>query len=701
MSDQRLTAEELLKLLEYFSPTELKDLLEASHSAPRERPQLHRDPTTGLWLDPSLSTPLAPNPPSPPPGGAPNPSGGGVGGPNPSAQSHRFEPLQISSDVWMERRFYVPDRLDPVTLQPTAETGPIVLMEWQRVVLRYLLWTHRPLERFYHNLILSTLKKTGKSAIAAAIGRYVAEVFGNYSEVVCLGADKEQAEDKLYAAITKSIELSPAYDANLQTLFDISVHPDDPDPDHPTLFMPDYAAPLWRLRSDGAQHIPNHGMVKAVPRVYKKLAGGNQTAAIFTEMWTWNTKDARRLVDEMTPPPTRPRSIRLFEGYAGYEGESGIWEELWDQAMNPKLGGRMVTRAELLPFGGWPFPPAPYSFQDSEYPEWRDHEDPIPLYVNDSLSIAALIDQGEVARRMPWQTPAYYESQKLDESYDRHHRNVKSAHQDEFVPKHWWDACHIKNHPGYTKRKGAPGTRYAGQALPAVPESLRTIPPLDPSEPCVLVVDGSTVDDCTVLLVISYATWWDYRDPEPDPDPTKPPPARRRLVNDAHTMVRAVHIWEPTRAHPMNFTTMLKPEILRYYGYRLDPAQGEDSDQYLQDPALPEMDVKETVYDNYQLHDLMINLRDDYGIWIKSFSQQTGRDVSDKDLYTAIRDRSFWHDGNPILDEHRAGAAKRRPKSVEASTESRVHIVKKSARAKIDGLVCCSMGRSEMAKLNP
>lgn len=696
-----LTKAEAETLLQYFTPAELAALLAQSHSKPSERPHLHRDPITGLWLDPTAADPqfhtdpdLA-NPPNHPSPHAPE---GQI-----LIAGHRFEPVDQAFDNWAESRFYVPDRLDPATFTPTSDIGPIVLMDWQKVLLRFMLWTHRPLANWYHDLIISTLKKTGKSAIAAAIGRYIAEKYGNYSEVICLGSDKEQAEDKLYAAITKSIELSPAYDANLQTLFDLAVHPDDPDPEHPTLFMPDYSMPLWRLRSDGAQHIPNHGTVKAVPRVYKKLAGGNQTAAIFTEVWTWDGKEAQRLVDEMTPPPTRPRSIRLFEGYAGYEGESGIWENLWDMAMNPKLGARMVTREELIPFGGWPFPPAPGSFKDNDYEIHRNNPDPIPLYVNDSLSIVAFIDQGEVARRMPWQTPAYYESQKLDESYDRHHRNVKSAHKNEFISKSWWNACDIKNHPGYTRRKGPNGT-----SLQPVPESLRTIPPLLPSEPCVMSVDGSVVDDCTALMILSYATWWEYLDPEPNPAQWTPQylkshpeqeRRRRRATNENHVMVREYTLWEPTKQHPMNYTTMVKPEILRYFGYHQNPDNPE-GDDYVLDPDGHDYDVKEVVYDAFQLHDLMVNLRDDYGVWIKSFSQSTGRDTADKDLHTSIRDRTLWHDDDPKLDEHRAGAAKRVPKVQGSATENRIHIVKKSNAVKIDLFVVMSQGAFELKRLD-
>lgn len=560
---------------------------------------------------------------------------------------------------------------------------------------------------------------THNSLLAAAIGRFVAETFGNYSEVICLGADKEQAEDKLYAAITKSIELSPAYDADLQVLFGLMPHPEDPDPQNPTIFAPNYADPRWRLRSHGAQHIPNHGTIKAVPRVYQKLAGGNQTAALFTEMWTWTDQTARRLFDEMTPPPTRPRSIRLMEGYAGFEGESGLWEELWDQAMNPKLGARMVTREELEPYGGWPFPPAPHSFVESDYPEHRNHPDPIPLYVNPGFSTCAFIDQGEVARRMPWQTQAYYDSQRGDESYDRHHRNVKSAHKEEFVPKHWWDSCNIINHPGYTRRSAPSGSPFPGKKFPPVALALRTVPPLLPSEPLVLSADASVNNDCTVLMAITYATWWEYLEPEPDPahftdaylrQHPEQEKKRRRRTDESQTMIRKFHIWEPSKKRPMNYTTQFKPVILSYHGYAPLAADTEDSsdpnfDNYSPDPTYPEHNVLEVCYDRYMIHDLMINMRNEYGIWIKEFSQQTGRDIADNDLYVAIRDHTLWHGGyddpedEAKLDSHRAAAARRVPKVANSNTAERRHLDKKTVSGHIDLFVTASMGNYELRRM--
>lgn len=692
-------------LLEYFSTAELNALLERANSKPHERDTFTLSPD-GVYIPDGTKKTLET------PGG---PAG------------HLFVPLPSQFDTWAENDFYVPDRLDPASLTPTATIGPIVLMPFQKVLFRYIFDPNRPYDDFYQDIIISCLKKTGKSAITSALGRWIAETWGNYSEVVTLGADREHAEDKLFAPISKSIELSPGYESRLQTSFAMMVHPEDPDPEHPTMFVPDYQRPLWRLRSDGAQYIPNHGSIKTAPMDPKGAAGGNQTAALFTEMWVFDSKKARQVHAEFTPPPTRPRSVRIMEGYAGYEGQSGLWEELWELAMNPKLGARMVTREELIPYGGWPYPPAPHAFKDNPYIEHREALDPIPLYVNDNYRIIAYLDQGEVARRMPWQTPAYYKGQIGDESFDRHHRNIPSAHTEEFISKHMWDACSIRNHPGYTQRRD-PRTN---KPLPPVPERLRVIPPLEEDETIVLSFDGSVDDDTTSLMALSYATWWEYTDPIPagytgDGSNLK----RKRKVDDSQIMVRAYHVWEPSKARPMNFTTMVKPVLLSYYGFSIDPQwlathdleeidsyqdiEDYDREDYNQgdldtdntegipyvEGLVPAYNVLEVVYDYYQANDFFLNLRNDFGIWVKAFSQSTGRDKADRDLYVALRDRKIWHDGSPKLDEHRAGAAKRVPKNKDSSTANRIHIVKKSQRSKIDLMITMSQGSFELTRLS-
>jgi hypothetical protein len=51
--------------------------------------------------------------------------------------------------------------------------------------------------------------------------------------------------------------------------------------------------------------------------------------AIFDELWAYTSERLRRLFDELVPPPTRLIACRLTVTYAGFEGESGLLEELY------------------------------------------------------------------------------------------------------------------------------------------------------------------------------------------------------------------------------------------------------------------------------------------------------------------------------------------------------------------------------------
>jgi hypothetical protein len=235
----------------------------------------------------------------------------------------------------------------------------------------------------------------------------------------------------------------------------------------------------------------------------------------------------------------------------------------------------------------------------------------------------------------------------------------------------------------------------------------------------VLSADASVNNDCTVLMAITYATWWEYLEPEPDPahftdaylrQHPEQSKLRRRRVDETQTMIREFHIWEPSKKRPMNYTTQFKPVILRYHGYAPLAADPEDSsdpnfDNYEPDPTVPEHNVLEVCYDRYMIHDLMINLRNEYGIWIKEFSQQTGRDVADNDLYVAIRDHTLWHggyddpDAEAKLDSHRAAAARRVPKVSNSNTAERRHLDKKTVAGHIDLFVTASMGNYELRRM--
>jgi phage terminase large subunit-like protein len=122
--------------------------------------------------------------------------------------------------------------------------------------------------------------------------------------------------------------------------------------------------------------------------------------------------------------------MRFIETYAGYEGESELLYKLYETAV---LNGRQLTAGE--------FPPG--VFAESPKPT-----DPIPCYVNEAAGMFAYWDEGEQARRMPWQQGEegrkYYSSEAATQTPNqmiRLHRNQWVSAESSFVPIEWWDAC--------------------------------------------------------------------------------------------------------------------------------------------------------------------------------------------------------------------------------------------------------------------
>lgn len=98
--------------------------------------------------------------------------------------------------------------------------------------------------------------------------------------------------------------------------------------------------------------------------------------------------------------------------------------------------------------------------------------------------------------------------------------------------------------------------------------------------------------------------------------------------------------------------------------------------------------VIQVAYDQYQLHSLMGQLKQDTIAYFRVFPQVMDRLVADKMLQDAIKAREILHDGNPDLREHVINA--------NAKIEGeKIRIVKKSDLRKVDLCVCLSMAHNQ------
>jgi phage terminase large subunit-like protein len=484
---------------------------------------------------------------------------------------------------WAEANFYIPTDI--------GQSRLIKLLPHQRVILELffnpnvaqtLLNSSTPTN--FQTLVYSTIKKSGKTAIAAVVARWIAETWGSHSEVFALANDLEQARGRIYQAALTSIELDPTYRRSQKGI-----------------------PHKWRVIERQATHLPSHSTLKAVSADYKGEAGSNPVATLWSELWGYESESSIRLWEELTPVPTRPRSIRYVETYAGYDGESAILNELEDRI---KKDGIRLTRHTLTNQLNldWPFP-------DPE----------LPFYYHPPTRTFAYWDTGLAARRMPWQTLDYYKAQEGElrpSAYRRLHLNERVSNSETFIQKEWW-------------------TRLT-----------RDQAPLDPHTPIVVAADASVTGDCTALVAVSR-------------DPTQPAQVEQRLCR----------VWQPSNSQPLDYSQTIEPTLREW------------ASTY---------NVVQIAYDAYQLHDLMTRLRNDGVAWTRSFSQNAERSIADKQLFDLIRDARIHHTGDPTLAEHIYSCAAKVP----TGDNSRLRLIKKAAKSKIDAAVALSMAASECLRLN-
>jgi hypothetical protein len=146
-------------------------------------------------------------------------------------------------------------------------------------------------------------------------------------------------------------------------------------------------------------------------------AGSNHGFVSYDELWAYVSESSRRLWEELTPVPTRRNSIRFITTYAGFEGESELLMDLYKQVVSP-----------------------------DEHPEGqgeRLHPD-LPIFANREARLFAYWDHEP---RMPWQTEAYYASQKRvlrPGTYLRLHENKWASAEEIFISGSLWDPCIVR-----------------------------------------------------------------------------------------------------------------------------------------------------------------------------------------------------------------------------------------------------------------
>ena len=192
---------------------------------------------------------------------------------------------------WAEDNFYI-----------IESKRPIVLHDVQKSVLREFFRRGEDGRFIYRTGLYSTIKKSGKTTVAALCLQWAAEAWGDYGEVFHMGNKREQAQKRAFKIVKRSIEMS-----------------------HNKLD--------WDIASLTLTHKPTKSIIQALPVNAAGEAGGNQRFTAWTEAHGYVYEEIERMWAELQPVPTQPLSFRLIESYAGYEGESNLLKSIWDRAL--------------------------------------------------------------------------------------------------------------------------------------------------------------------------------------------------------------------------------------------------------------------------------------------------------------------------------------------------------------------------------
>jgi len=143
----------------------------------------------------------------------------------------------------------------------------------------------------YTQVIWSQIKKSGKTAIAGAVGAWAANEVEKPNEVDCVANNQEQSAGRIFAAMLPTLEKLRWY------------VPKSP-------------------KGQPYAYSGTGSVVRAITNNYEGAAGGNQGISLWSELWAYQGERLNRLWEEMTPPPTRRYRQRWVETYAGFRQES-------------------------------------------------------------------------------------------------------------------------------------------------------------------------------------------------------------------------------------------------------------------------------------------------------------------------------------------------------------------------------------------
>lgn len=289
---------------------------------------------------------------------------------------------------WLERHFIDPESVN-LEQWDFTKAKLIRLEPHQRRILTHLLTPDPETGRFpYREIVWSQPKKSGKTAIAAAVCAWFGAEVESPNQALIAANDYEQSKGRIFMSMA------------------------------PTIFQLTGNFPIAKT-AKAEVRLRNGTVLRAVAGDYAGEAGANYGATFWSELWAYTSERAKRLFDELMPVPTRLNSFRWIETYAGFEDESTLLLELFLRIFTDTSEKKLQKGASKVP--GLEDLPCYHVPEQGLFVFW-DHE-----------------------WRMPWQTQAFMREMKegfarKTTTWTRLGENRWQSSEDNFVPADWVDA---------------------------------------------------------------------------------------------------------------------------------------------------------------------------------------------------------------------------------------------------------------------
>ena len=300
------------------------------------------------------------------------------------AERKRREAAQIDIADWAERRYYIRETRRPIILK--LHQKGILRAMFQRVPITGY--------RRFHQGIVSTIKKSGKTSLGAIVCRWYAETQTAGGEIYTIGNDLKQAKGREFKMAKDSIRLTPGS----RRMAGEIVLPGQ-----------------WRCQATKMECYATESTIEAISVDAAGEAGAAPDLTCFTEIWGLRGDEAIEFWTEMTPVLTKPDSFRFVETYAGYSGDSVLLEEQYNLGKSGQhLTNREFAEMACREMDGERYEDMLFAFAETD----GDPEAPVPIWIHENAGLFMHWDEDEpegVARRMPWQkgpaADAYYREQ--------------------------------------------------------------------------------------------------------------------------------------------------------------------------------------------------------------------------------------------------------------------------------------------------